>query len=365
MKTPEQTHILLISNDEITRQSITTLLQNNHYQIHAIEKDQPILEQFIQQLPDLVLLDILPSKENDITICNHIKSTQKTAHIPIILLMTDDENSAFIQTEINLNADDFVVKPIKSWELLARLQKQLASTMPYRLLQQINHDRKALLHLLCHDLSTPLSAIVSLLSVNLSYDMFMRMQHVLFTAAQNGLQLIDNVREIRELQEREVHLSAVSVKEAIKTAMFLQQANLNQKKITLDLQVDEHLYVMVENFSFTKQVINYILNNAIKFSYPNTQIVIQAYSLNDYIVALNIHDYGMGMSEKLCQHLFDLSKTTTRAGTAGEVGAGCALPLVARLINAYGGTVHIQSQVNTQQDKNGGTTVSLQLIKAV
>ena len=80
-------------------------------------------QQLENDLPDLILLDVLLSGEDGYAICQHLKDDEKTRHIPVILLSA---RAGLRETAERCGADDFLVKPFRLTELREIVKKYLA-----------------------------------------------------------------------------------------------------------------------------------------------------------------------------------------------------------------------------------------------
>ena len=74
-------------------------------------------------LPDLILMDILLSGEDGGVICQRLKSDEKTRHIPVILLSA---HAGLRETSDGCGADDFLAKPFRVTELREIVKKYLS-----------------------------------------------------------------------------------------------------------------------------------------------------------------------------------------------------------------------------------------------
>jgi len=128
----------------------------------------------------------------------------------------------------------------------------------------------------------------------------------------------------------------------------MNHSKLEEKEIELECNVDEDIYIIIEKLSFINSVMNTLLRNAIKYSYPKSKIFISARKSKDADeVILSVKDYGIGIPEQIQENLFRINIPTTREGTAGETGIGIRMALLKKLINAYGGRVEIKSSTKT------------------
>ena len=100
-------------------------------------------------------------------------------------------------------------------------------------------------------------------------------------------------------------------------------------------------------------VLQNLLGNAVKFSYPNGEIVINAVHKGERIW-LSVADNGMGISEKKLEKIFNFM-TSSAQGTSGETGTGIGLFVSKQFVDKIGGKITIESA------KDKGTTVSFSI----
>ena len=74
--------------------------------------------------PDLVILDLLMPYKNGFEVLRELKSHPDTAGVPVIILSSNSREEDIVKA-LNAGADDFVVKPFRARELVARARKVL------------------------------------------------------------------------------------------------------------------------------------------------------------------------------------------------------------------------------------------------
>ncbi|MFT7130372.1 MAG: phosphate regulon transcriptional regulator PhoB [Gammaproteobacteria bacterium] len=77
-----------------------------------------------QNMPDLVLLDLMLPGMDGLDICRHLKGDVKTQNIPIIMVTAKGEESDIV-LGLGLGADDYITKPFSPKELIARVKAVL------------------------------------------------------------------------------------------------------------------------------------------------------------------------------------------------------------------------------------------------
>jgi len=108
---------------------------------------------------------------------------------------------------------------------------------------------------------------------------------------------------------------------------------------------------MFADASLFGEVIYNIINNAIKFSYPNSKIEIKCPDLSRPEIV--IQDFGVGMNQAVLKTLFSSENLRSQPGTAGEKGTGLGINYCKDIMKAHKGDIFVASEV----DK--GTAVSL------
>lgn len=116
------THILLIEDDPAIARNLTTLLRTESITVtHASTQQQAFSLLSGQTVYDLALVDISLPDGNGFTVCTEIKQTRS---IPVIFL-TASGDEASVVTGLNMGADDYITKPFRPRELVARIKAAL------------------------------------------------------------------------------------------------------------------------------------------------------------------------------------------------------------------------------------------------
>jgi len=77
-----------------------------------------------KRLPDLVILDLLMPYKHGFEVLRELKSHPETRDVPVIILSSNSREEDIVKA-LNGGADDFVVKPFRARELIARARKVL------------------------------------------------------------------------------------------------------------------------------------------------------------------------------------------------------------------------------------------------
>lgn len=117
----EKTLTILVADDEpVNRTLIQRRLEREGYRVITVRNGSEAVEKAREYLPDLVLLDVMMPEMDGMDACRLIKEDEATRDIPVIFLSARDETEMKV-SGLTLGANDYISKPFKAEELLARV----------------------------------------------------------------------------------------------------------------------------------------------------------------------------------------------------------------------------------------------------
>lgn len=121
----EKPVLLVIEDTEELRNYLVELLSHSYLVLSAATAEAG-LKIALSKIPDLIVSDVMMAEMDGFEFCHHIKTNEKTSHIPVILLTAKimPENELF---GLRNGADDYIKKPFIPSILHARIKRQLAA----------------------------------------------------------------------------------------------------------------------------------------------------------------------------------------------------------------------------------------------
>jgi len=116
--------ILIIEDEEITRESTKEILELTGYTVYSAENGKKGIMLAEQHKPDLILLDIELPDINGMRVARKLKSQSSTSDILIIVVSSRDDDLEIV-SGLETFADDYITKPFKPKMLNARMQAVL------------------------------------------------------------------------------------------------------------------------------------------------------------------------------------------------------------------------------------------------
>ena len=113
--------ILIVDDEPDILKAVTFRVKKLEYEVVTATNGQEALDLIQKEEPDLILLDIELPVMNGYEVCQRVKTNEKLKHIPIIFL-TASSASKIAEKVKEFNADDYLIKPFDSEELLKKIK---------------------------------------------------------------------------------------------------------------------------------------------------------------------------------------------------------------------------------------------------
>lgn len=235
---------------------------------------------------------------------------------------------------------------------------RMAEEETKKLLQKekdLNHMKSNFVSIASHEFRTPLSTILSSIS------------------------LLEKYRTTETQSKREQHIFRIksSIKELVSTLdEFLSLEKIEEGKVQAKKEIfnikelSEHLHsrfnsilkpgqVIIYKHSgdedvfldevFTSHIVNNLLSNAVKYSPDSTQILFET-CMEAGNLSLKVKDEGIGISEEDQKHLFERFFRASNTGSAK--GTGLGLHIAKKFVDLMDGQIHVTSEINKGTEFN-------------
>lgn len=117
-------NILIVDDLVANLHLLSQLLQNKGYEVRGVTNGKMTLKTVRIKPPDVILLDIKMPKGDGYKVCEALKSDDKTRDIPVIFLSALDGVSDKVKA-FRVGAVDYITKPFRIEEVIARIENQL------------------------------------------------------------------------------------------------------------------------------------------------------------------------------------------------------------------------------------------------
>ena len=181
--------------------------------------------------------------------------------------------------------------------------------------------------------------------------------------------LVNDVLDLSRLESgREVTFKSIDLRPAIEQTVRNYRLNAEEKKVHLNIEMDESLPKILANWDLILQVLDNLVGNALKFSRPGGELMIRAYTWPDICInsiktnnlagpycelitplprlRLEVGDTGSGISLDDQQNIFErFFRVENNVHT--EAGTGLGLSIVRGIIEKHGSQIRMASEPDT------------------
>jgi two-component system sensor histidine kinase/response regulator len=343
--------ILIVDDTVENLRLLSGILSARGYDVRPVTTGTQAIRAALSAPPDLVLLDISMPDMDGYEVCRRLKQSEVLNAIPVIFLtaLTDvgDKVKGFA-----VGGADYVTKPFQMEEVLSRVDAHVALGRArtqlqgsYRRLQVLERLRDDLVHMIVHDMRSPLAVLIAHLDlVSMDPD------------ASLGPDARDSLREAtrgaRELNRMANELLDVSKLEEGK--MSLERTPCDLVEVTREVAATLGAWARGRSISvdpskpivtscdrqLIRRVLENLVSNAIKHTPSTGSIHIVVEDLGKE-VRVGVADQGNGVPVDLRSRIFEkFGSAATRAdGSYHSVGLGLAFCKLA--VEAHGGRIGV------------------------
>jgi two-component system, cell cycle response regulator len=134
--------ILIADDDPAIRSAVSWLLKEQGYEVASVGEPKGIFEELGRRPPDLILLDIMMPDIDGVEVLRRMKADERWRDIPVLMITAHTSDDMAVNT-LRLGAADFITKPFRMRELLARIELQLKTRATLRRAYAALHEVSA------------------------------------------------------------------------------------------------------------------------------------------------------------------------------------------------------------------------------
>lgn len=212
------------------------------------------------------------------------------------------------------------------------------------------NEKQDLVYLLSHDLRTFTGNSQSISQLILNENptaIVTEYAELIYQSTTQQLHFIESFLKLLKVQDEfeknAPELQNISFKEINSSVEQQVKQQLTIKNIKLVSSIEVEQKMLQINAEFLVRVLVNLIDNAIKFSYPNNEIKISYYIKNERLM-ISVADTGLGFETSQSDFLFDKFTTHKKLGTANESSTGIGLYLCKTIVEKYKGKLLAKSE---------------------
>lgn len=384
MLNTQQDTILIVDDIPTNIKVLLDFLHYSNFSVSVAKNGESALKKAQEELPQLILLDVMMPGIDGFETCRRLKANPKTKDIPVIF-MTALSDVVDKVKGLQVGAVDYITKPFQHEEVLARINVhlELRKTQLKLVQQEKMSSLGQLVAGVAHEINNPVNFIEGNLHYAAQYiEQLLNLLHLYEVYSSNPIPEIQDYSQKIELdfikQDLCKLLSSMTVgteriQEIVRSLrIFSRLDEAERKSVNLHDGIDSTLMILSSRLKQTQkhpeievvkkygnlplvecfpgqinQVFMNILTNAIdaiqSFVKEKGQIRITTeLTADEKSVLIRIADNGVGICEDVKQKIFDQFFTTKSVGNGTGLGLAIAYSIV---VEKHGGTLTCHSKL--------------------
>jgi len=126
--------IVVADDDQALLHTITYILKGKGYEVVAVPGGENLVTRLEEERPDLLMLDIMMPKVDGLELLDRIKHDARWRDLPVLMVSSMPPEDATVKA-LGLGAADFIPKPFRVGELVARVEARLKQSRDLRLVR--------------------------------------------------------------------------------------------------------------------------------------------------------------------------------------------------------------------------------------
>ncbi|MEN8906434.1 MAG: hybrid sensor histidine kinase/response regulator [Clostridiales bacterium] len=313
------------------------------------------LDYLKEEVPDLILLDIMMPLMDGYEVCKKIRVNPKFDDIPIIFITAKSGKESEISA-MEIGGIDFITKPFDSSIVKARIINHMElkiSKEKYQdkvlELKELNSEKDKFISILAHDMKNPLFAMTGLLEMLVkkgsTFDSKKLQTYVekIYNSSIKLQDLLESILKWANLRKGryETNYQSINIFESIFNIIELYKISSLDKNINISCNIEKDLKIIFDQDMFN-MIFRNLLNNSIKFTQNGGEIIFNGFKKNKNVI-LSIEDNGEGMDENTLNNIFTLNDNKVKYSPKKNKGSGLGLLIVKEILDFNDIDLNIES----------------------
>ena len=356
------TNILVVDDNPANLQVLNGMLKERGCKVRLVTSGPLALRAAEHDAPDLILLDINMPDMNGYEVCKRLKLDTKLKEIPVIFLSAlteaEDKVAAFAAGGV-----DYITKPFQFEEVEARIELHLKVQgmqreveaqnrrleASYERLRDLEGLRDNLVHMIVHDMRSPLGAITTslqLLKEDLEGKIPEENVNDIESAMMGGSALMNMLNDLLDVSRLEagkmpLEMNLLDLSRVARESVTALRPLAPGREVAVNGEPDIRARC---DGNVVRRVIDNLVANGLKHTPAGSTLAVEVKE-TDTGVKISVFDSGPGIPPEYLEHIFDKFGQVTTRNSGKYQSTGIGLTFCKMAVEAHGGTIGVESEL--------------------
>jgi signal transduction histidine kinase len=349
-------NVIVVDDTPANLQLLTGMLKERGYKVRPVPSGKLALQAAKNDPPDLILLDIMMPEMDGYEVCERLKADDKLKEISVIFISALNETMDKVRA-FSVGGVDYVTKPFQFEEVNARvsthleLQRQRRKLKEnYEQLRRLEGLRDNLVHMIVHDLRSPLTGISGFLDLALALEketLTGEGLEYLQTAKRSTttvINMVSAVLDVSKMEAGEMKLHLVEC-DLVRMAVDLMSGMQSLKEgREMSLDAPPASVTVVADRELVLRVVQNLLGNALKFT-PSDGWIRLGIEPDENRVCVRVRDNGPGIPAEYRERIFEKFGQVEARANGQKHSTGLGLTFCKLAVEAHGGSIGVESEI--------------------
>lgn len=353
----KNSRILVVDDEPTNLKIVGEILKKDGLKFIFAENGAEALEAAKEEKPSLILLDIMMPVMDGISVCKELQKSPETSDIPIIFITAKAEREDIVRG-FAVGAVDYITKPFKPEELLARVHTHLDLYLSRKNIKLLHDEKTELLTTIAHDIKNPSGAIYSISNLILEdiendkfdLDQTGSLLKLIYSSSKGMYDLVEEILNTERQRNSNLDIAIskpINAVEIIQYLIDLNQIKANEKSILLDFEYEIEPYLKITRRILTEMFDN-LISNAVKYSNKGGTINIKLIKTHEDYIRFEVADSAAVISPNAATKLFKKFVRGSEETNPNISSHGVGLSIVKRLVNMFEGRFGVNARIDSK-----------------
>ena len=349
-------NVLVVDDTSANLRLLSGMLKDEGYVVRPVPSGKLALRAAESSPPDLILLDINMPEMDGYQVCQRLKADDGLRDIPVIFISALSETMDKVKA-FSVGGVDYITKPFQFEEVQARVQTHLALRQKERQLQEsydelrrLEEVRDSLVHMIVHDLRSPLTGMYGYLELfqmleaeNLTENGTKYLQQIA-DSTDTLIEMVSSLLDVNKMESGEMQLNPESCDLRVLVGEVLEKLGGLKGGRELSLEPLDSPATLVCDPELVRRTVQNLVGNSLKFTPADGSVRVRVEPTGGK-VRVSVIDTGPGIPPEYQAKIFEKFGQVELREQRQKHSTGLGLAFCKLAVETHGGEIGVDSEV--------------------